>query len=109
MVVIFWIFFTVMLWAASIELLLGLVAYLSSCWKTFGMPKYTVWAWAFSGCHNYDLLEVIERFLYDLEMKMHEQNRNNKQMGIEWFDWFIEQIQTLVAFGWLSERTGEKT
>ena len=63
----------------------------------------------FSGCHNYDLLEVIERFSYDLETKTHEQNRNNKQMGIERFDWFIEQIQTRVAFGWLSERTGEKT
>ena len=30
-------------------------------------------------------------------------------MGIERFDWFCEQIQTRVAFGWLNERTGEKT
>ena len=29
-------------------------------------------------------------------------------MEIEWFDWFIERIQTQVAFGWLSERSGEK-
>ena len=29
--------------------------------------------------------------------------------GIERFDWFIERIQTRVAFGWLSERSGEKT
>ena len=24
------------------------------------------------------------------------------------FDWFIERIQTRVAFGWLSERSAEK-
>ena len=29
--------------------------------------------------------------------------------GIERFDWFIERIQTHVAFGWLSKRSGEKT
>ena len=28
---------------------------------------------------------------------------------IERFDWFIERIQTRVAFGWLSERSGENT
>ena len=28
---------------------------------------------------------------------------------IERFDWFNERIQTCVAFGWLSERSGEKT
>ena len=50
----------------------------------------------------------IERFLYDLEMKTREQNRN-KRTKIERFDWFIERIQTRVAFGWLSERSGEKT
>ena len=27
---------------------------------------------------------------------------------MERFDWFIERIQTPVAFGWLSERSGEK-
>ena len=51
----------------------------------------------------------IERFWYDLEMKKREQDRNNKRTEIEWFDWFIERIQTRVAFGWLSERSGEKT
>ena len=51
----------------------------------------------------------IERFSYDLEMKRHEQNRNNKWTEIERFDWFIERIKTRVAFGWLSARSGEKT
>ena len=32
-----------------------------------------------------------------------------KRAEIERFDWFIERIQTRVAFGWLSERSGEKT
>ena len=40
-------------------------------------------------------------------MKTREQNRNNKRTEIERFDWFIERIQTRVAFGWLSERSGE--
>ena len=30
-------------------------------------------------------------------------------MEIEQYDWFVERIQTLVAFDWLSERSGEKT
>ena len=42
-------------------------------------------------------------------MKTRKQNRNNKRTEMEWFDWFIEQIQTRVDFGWLSERSGEKT
>ena len=42
-------------------------------------------------------------------MKAREQNRNDKRTEIERFDWFIERIQTRVAFGWLSERLGEKT
>ena len=42
-------------------------------------------------------------------MKTREQNRNNKGTEIERFDWFIEQIQTRVAFGSLSERSSEKT
>ena len=41
-------------------------------------------------------------------MKTREQNRNNKRMEIERFDWFIERIQTRVAFGWLSERSRKK-
>ena len=51
----------------------------------------------------------IERSSYALEMKTGEQNRNNKRTEIEQNDWFVEQIQTLVAFDWLSERSGEKT
>ena len=39
---------------------------------------------------------------------MCEQNRNKKRREIEGFDWFIERIQTRVAFGWLRERSGEK-
>ena len=50
----------------------------------------------------------IERFSLDLEMKTHKQNRNKKQTKMEQFDWFIERIQTFVAFGWLSESSGEK-
>ena len=52
---------------------------------------------------------LFERFLFDLEMKTREQNRNNKRTVIQLFDWFIEQIQTCVDFGWLTERLGEKT
>ena len=47
-------------------------------------------------------IHQIERFSYDLEMKMRKQNRNNKRTGIERFDWFIGWIQTYLAFGWLS-------
>ena len=32
-----------------------------------------------------------------------------KRTKVERFDWFIQRIQTHVAFGWLSERSGEKT
>ena len=42
-------------------------------------------------------------------MKTREQNINNKRKEIERFDWFIERLQTRVAFGWLSECSGEKT
>ena len=55
---------------------------------------------------NRKSLLLIERFLY--EMKTHEQNRNNRRTEIERFDWFIEQIQTHVDFGWLSKRLGGK-
>ena len=51
----------------------------------------------------------IEQFSYDLEMKTREQNRSNKRTEIKRFDWFIERIQTHLAFGWLSERSAEKT
>ena len=49
---------------------------------------------------------MLERFSYDLEMKTSQQNRNNKQMEIEQFDWFIERIQKRMAFGWLNKRSG---
>ena len=41
-------------------------------------------------------------------MKTREQNTNNERTERERLGWFIEQIQTRVAFGWLSERSGEK-
>ena len=44
---------------------------------------------------------LLKQFSYDLEMKTREQNRNNKRTEIERFDWFIERIQTRVAFGGL--------
>ena len=55
------------------------------------------------------MIFVLERFSYDLEMKTREQNRNNKRTEIERFDWFVERIQTRVAFSWLSGRSDEKT
>ena len=42
-------------------------------------------------------------------MKTREENRNNKRTERERFDWFIERLQTRVAFGWLSELSGKKT
>ena len=57
----------------------------------------------------YGVSNFIERFSNDLEMKTREQNRNNIGTEIERFDWIIERIQTRVAFGWLNERSGEKT
>ena len=51
---------------------------------------------------------MVERFLFDLEMKTRKQNWNNKRKEIERFDWFIDRIQTRVAFDWLSELSGEK-
>ena len=59
------------------------------------------------------LLSVnIERFSYDLEMKTRKQNRNNKRTEIERFDWFIERIQTRVAFRFdviLQQRLANRT
>ena len=51
---------------------------------------------------------MLEQFSYDLEIKTRKQDRNNKRTKIERFDWFVERIQTRVAFGWLSERSDEK-
>ena len=36
-------------------------------------------------------------------------NRNNKRTEIEWFDWFVKQIQTSMGFGWINEPSAEKT
>ena len=58
---------------------------------------------------DWNQLLLIERFSYDLETKTRQQNRNNKRAEIGRIDWFIERIQTRLAFGWLSERSGEKT
>ena len=58
---------------------------------------------------DWNQLLLIERFSYDLETKTRQQNRNNKRAEIGQFDWFIERIQTRLAFGWLGERSGEKT
>ena len=41
-------------------------------------------------------------------MKARELKGNNKKTEIERFDWFIERIQTRVAFSWLSERSGAR-
>ena len=51
-----------------------------------------------------NLVYMIERFSYDLEMKMREQNKNNKWTEIEWFDLFIEPDTNSRGF-WLVERT----
>lgn len=45
---------------------------------------------------------LLERFSYDLK-------RNNKRTENERFDWFIEQIQMHVAFGWLRKCSDEKS
>ena len=42
-------------------------------------------------------------------MKTGEKNRNNKRTEIKRFHWFIERIQTHLAFGRLSERSDGKT
>ena len=57
----------------------------------------------------YSVNMALERSSYGLEMKTREQDRNRKRTKIQRFDWFVERIQTRVAFGWLSERSDEKT
>ena len=52
---------------------------------------------------------LLERFSYDPEQKTRKQNKNNKRTEREQFDQLMGRIQTRVAFGWLSERSGEKT
>ena len=44
-----------------------------------------------------------------LTWKRVNKTEKNKRTKKERFEWFIERIQTRVAFGWLSERSGEKT
>ena len=52
----------------------------------------------------------LQKFSYDLEMKTREQNRlKHKRTELERFDWFVERIQTRVAFGLFGECSGEKT
>ena len=55
--------------------------------------------------HQLNMDTSLERFSCDLDMKMREQNRNNKRTEIERFDWFIERIQKRVAFGERSSET----
>ena len=71
--------------------------------KLLTLPRYNYYYGSFWPEHS------LERFSYDLETKTREQNRNNQRTQIERFDWFMGRIQTRVAFGWLSERSGEKT
>ena len=52
---------------------------------------------------------MLERFSYGLERKTCGKKNRNKRTETERFDWFIERIQMRVAFGWLSEHSGEKT
>ena len=72
---------------------------------------------------NRDLLEmgntvkviykvIIKKCDEDRAMKWKLANKTEttyKLTEVERFDWFIQRIQTRVAFGWLSERSGEKT
>ena len=41
-------------------------------------------------------------------LKTREQNRKNKRTEIQRFDWFIERIQTHMAFGWLANARVKK-
>ena len=84
-------------WKIVVDLLISLLSHSSTCAEEL---------WVEIG-HCYCFL--LERFSYDLEMKTREQNKNNKRTEIQRFDWFIERIQTHLAFGWLSERSDEKT
>ena len=60
-------------------------------------------------CDHVLSVSIIFRARAIFEMKTREQNRNNKRTEIKRFDWFIERIQTHLAFGSLSERSAEKT
>ena len=44
-----------------------------------------------------------------LKWKRANKTEKTNETEIEQYDWFVERLQTLVAFDWLSERLGEKT
>ena len=44
----------------------------------------------FIGFIYLQLLKLLGRFSYDLEMKTRQQNRNNARTEIERYDWFIK-------------------
>ena len=50
-------------------------------------------------CHGCLVLWV-RVISYDLEIKARTKQTSNKRTEIESFGWFIERIQTRVAFGW---------
>ena len=59
------------------------------------------------GVNTYNHLRLSD-FRMTLKWKR-EQHRSNKRTDIERLDWFVERKQTRVAFGWLIERSAEKT
>ena len=59
--------------------------------KSLQCPKFALLITFHSNTSVLSSLKSIERFSYDLEMKAREQNRNDKRMKIERFDWFIER------------------
>ena len=66
-----------------------------------------------SGCISFAWTEYYKVLLHVVRAILNENARTKqkqqlKQTEIERFDWFIERIQTCVAFGWLRERRGEK-
>ena len=49
------------------------------------------------------------RAIFVWPLNENARKKGNKRAETERFDWFIERIQTRVAFGWLSEHSSEKT
>ena len=81
-------------------------------WKLFKSTQFSVTmisalsAWLMVGT---DIKLVITLHEYRaMVMKWKRMNKTEATTEIEWFDWFIEQIQTHVASGWLSEYPYEK-
>ena len=54
-------------------------------------------------------LSLMERFSNDLKMKTRGQNRRNKRTEIQRFHLVYRTDTNAHGFGWLSERSGEKT